>query len=130
MEEAILREKAAVMDALAAAGISTVRVDFRGDSGGDGIEYVAARSAEKTVPLPATGVIMLKTDRERSNSSEPNTPLPEAIKMLCLHYLAQEYAGWEDVYGMNGTVSFDVASRVIELEIEVPVNPACYSHGF
>ena len=50
--------------------------------------------------------------------------------MLCLHYLAQEYPGWEDVYEINGTFSFNVADRVIDLEIEVPVEPTFFSHRF
>src|ERR1035437_8053518 len=130
MEEAIVRNKAAVMIAPQASGITTVRIDFRGDSGGDGIEYVAARSAGEMVPLSATGVIMLKTDRERSNSTEAEAPLFDAMKMLCLHYLAQEYPGWEDVYEINNTFSSNIADRVIDLEIEVPVEPTFFSHRF
>ena len=35
MEETLVRNKAAVMDALQASGITTVRIDFRGDSSTD-----------------------------------------------------------------------------------------------
>src|ERR1019366_2504761 len=101
MEETLVRNKAAVMDALQASGITTVRIDFRGDSSTDEI-----------------------------TSSEAEAPLFDATKMLCLHYLAQEYPGWEDVYEINGTFSFNVADRVIDLEIEVPVEPTFFSHRF
>jgi len=130
MEETLVRNKAAVMDALQAPGITTVRIDFRGDSSTDGIEYVTARSGDKIVSLPAARVKIINPGTDETTSSEAEAPLFDATKMLCLHYLAQEYPGWEDVYEINGTFSFNVADRVIDLEIEVPVEPTFFSHRF
>jgi hypothetical protein len=58
VEEAILRDKAAVMGALAAAGITSVVVTFDGNSDSGQIDSVVACAGELTVDLPATQVLM------------------------------------------------------------------------
>ena len=64
MENAILRNKAAVMDALAAADITSVTVAFDGSGDEGQIESVVAYAGEVTVPLPDTFVKTVDADQE------------------------------------------------------------------
>lgn len=116
MDEAALKNKAAVMDALAAAGITSVEVEFDGNSDQGQIESIAARASEATVQLPATPIVMLDADENDTTPSEHEMPLEEAIESLCYHYLGGEYAGWETNEGAYGTFRFAVAERSISLD--------------
>ena len=117
MEEAIFRNKAAVMDALAAAGITSVVLAFDGNSDDGQIESFEARAGEITVELPTTQVLMLEesADDEKAEHETP-IPLAEAIETLCFEYLEGEYRGWETNEGSFGTFTFNVLDCLVELD--------------
>ena len=117
MEEAIFRNKAAVMDALAAAGITSVVLAFDGNSDDGQIESFEARAGEITVELPTTQVLMLEESADDEKAEHGTSiPLAEAIETLCFEYLEGEYRGWETNEGSYGTFTFNVLDRFIELD--------------
>ena len=116
MDEEILRDKAAVMHALAAAGVTSVVVNFDGNSDSGQIESLEARAGEITVELQAIQVLMLEESDDETAQHETSIPLVEAIETLCYEYLAEKYEGWEINEGSYGTFTFDVPNCFIELD--------------
>lgn len=121
MDEELLKDKAAVMHALAAAGVTSVVVNFDGNSDSGQIESLEARAGEITVELQAIQVLMSEeSDDDETAQHEmsipTSIPLVEAIETLCYEYLAEKYEGWEINEGSYGTFRFDVPNCFIELD--------------
>src|ERR1035438_4748974 len=100
--EDLLRDKAAVMAALAAAGITSVTVAFDGYGDDGQIESIVAQSGEVTVKLPDSCIAIVASDDEGTISSDEeaaksdgDTPLAEAIESLCYECLEEAHGGWE-----------------------------------
>jgi hypothetical protein len=108
--------KPVVFDILAEAGITSVTVEFNGESDSGQIESVIACAGESRVELPKTPVTLQHVSWNSDTVTDRTEPLPEAIETLCYDYLEQEHGGWENNDGAFGTFTFDVASRTIELE--------------
>src|ERR1035437_4216469 len=88
MDEELLKDKAAVMHALAAAGVTSVVVTFDGNSDSGQIESLEARAGDITVELQAIQVVMLEeSDDDDTAQHETSIPLAEAIETLCFEYL-------------------------------------------
>jgi hypothetical protein len=110
--------KTVVFDALAAAGLTTVTVEFDGEGDSGQIESVVACTGEAHVDLPEASVTLLRATTQR----DTDTPFPsecslaEAIETLCYDYLEQEHGGWENNDGAFGTFQFDIGARAITLE--------------
>src|ERR1035441_7009687 len=103
MDEEILRDKAAVMHALAAAGVTSVVVTFDGHSDRGQIESLEARAGEITVELQGIQVLVLGGSEDEAAQDETSLPLGEAIETLCYESLAENYEGWEINEGSYGT---------------------------
>jgi hypothetical protein len=108
--------KAAVFDALSAAGITRVHINFDGAGDSGQIEFVGARAGEKLVEFPAITVAFHRTSFGIDEITTDDMPLREAVEELCYGYLEQEYDGWENNDGAFGEFTFDVAERRIVLE--------------
>jgi hypothetical protein len=108
--------KTAVFDALTAAGITTVTVEFDGEGDSGQIEAVTACAGEAHVTLAATPVTLQYASWQGDGLTPAETPLREAIETLCYGYLEQYQGGWENNDGAFGAFAFDVAARTIELE--------------
>src|ERR1035437_2419964 len=122
--EDLLRDKAAVMDALAAAGLTSVTVAFDGYGDDGQIDSIVAQSGEVTVQLPDSRVAIVGSDDEGTSSSDEeaaesdgDTPLAEAIETLCYDLLEQEHNGWVNNEGAYGTFTFTVADGSIDLDL-------------
>jgi hypothetical protein len=131
MEE-FLRDKAAVMNTLAAAGITSVVVTFDGNSDSGQIESLEARAGEITVELQAIQVLMLEeSDDDETAQHETSIPLVEAIEILCYDLLGQEHDGWETNEGAFGTFTFTVADGSIVLDFNQRfIDSENYIHTF
>lgn len=105
-----------VFDLLAAAGITSVTIEFDGEGDSGQIESVIACAGEARVELPKTPVTLQHVSWNNDTVTDRTEPLPEAIETLCYDYLEQEHGGWENNDGAFGTFTFDVAKRTIELE--------------
>jgi hypothetical protein len=114
--KAIEVNKAAVFDALAAASITSVTVEFDGEGDSGGIESVSASSGDASADLPTVSVSFHQAEFGDDASAMTRQTLREAVECLCYDYLAEEHGGWENDDGAYGTFQFDVAARTIELE--------------
>lgn len=108
--------KAVVFDALIAAGITAVAVEF--DGGGDSgqIESVLARAGDKPIDLPTTTLSLHTAGWGEPELAVTELPLAEAIENLCYGYLEQAHGGWENNDGAYGEFTFNVPERRIELD--------------
>jgi hypothetical protein len=120
--------KAAVFDALAAAGITYVEVTFDGYGDSGQIESVIAYSGNELpedehtgwntnddtiTEIPKAVRVLLRRNEDNSTTE---TGLPEAIEALCYGLLEDRHAGWEINDGSFGTFWFHVPRRAIRLE--------------
>jgi hypothetical protein len=108
--------KAVVFDALAAAGITHVFVEFDGAGDSGQIEGVCARVDDTPVNFPSTTVNLHTTSWNHAELSLKETSLTAAVEDLCYGCLEQTHAGWENNDGAYGDFTFDVAERRITLD--------------
>ena len=113
LTEANALNKAAVFDALATAGISTVLVTFDGESDSGQIEDI---TADDSARIPDTLIELLQTGWGTGKLDSSQRPLRDAIETLCYDYLEQEHGGWENNDGAFGEFTFSVAGKTIALE--------------
>ena len=117
LEAGILpRNKTVVFDALLAAGIESVVIEFdvSGDNGQ--MEQPRARTADGTeVALPEQKITLERVDWSLGVVTE-SLDLPEAIEATAWHLLRDTHCGWENNDGGYGEFTFKVADRTITLE--------------
>jgi hypothetical protein len=83
LAEATEHNKTAVFDALAAAGVTTVTVEFDGEGDSGQIEGVTASAGEANVTLPATPVPLHQASWQNDELTTAAKSLGEAIETLC-----------------------------------------------
>jgi hypothetical protein len=116
LRNVIVANKATVFDALHAAKMTSVQVEFDGEGDSGQIGDVTAYQDSSVVELPST---LLTLQQCHFGAAEPSTAqesLRDAIDALCFAALEQEHDGWEINDGAYGTFIFDVPMREIELE--------------
>jgi hypothetical protein len=108
--------KPIVFDALAAAGLTRITVEF--DGGGDSgqIEDVIAYAGEAHVELPSVSLTLHQAAQNRGDPKTTTGSLSDAIETLCYDYLSQAHCGWENEDGAHGTFELDVRKRNIRLD--------------
>lgn len=115
LEECRPANIAALFDALAAAGITTVVVTFDGYGDSGQVESIDARDAEGDVSLPET-MIEIGAPGDGDATQHIAMPVREAIEELAYDLLRDTHAGWENNDGAFGDFTFDVAARTISLD--------------
>lgn len=120
--------KDAVFNALAAAGITTVTVNFNGESDSGQIEDVAAYTKEGTAEIPQTPITLHSASWGTAELTRAERPLSEAVEDLCYDYLSQEHGGWENNDGGYGDFTFHVEDRRIELDFHARYTDSVH-HG-
>lgn len=108
--------KTAVFDALAAAGITSVCADFDGEGDSGGITNVSVYQGNTGVTLPSGEVAVHRAEFGNDDPVVTQETLHEAIEHVCYYYLTAEHGGWENDGGGFGVFTFNVATRVVELE--------------
>ena len=108
--------KAALFDALAAAGIAEVLVSFDGYGDSGQIDDLQARSAGSEIALPDIGVEIAVARYDDAEPERRCLALREAIEQLAYDALEELHGGWENNDGAYGAFQFDVASRAITLD--------------
>ncbi len=130
-DETITRNKAAVFDALANAGIVVVTISFDGCSDSGQIENVQANTQDEMVALPSD---QIEYERIRWGETEPtrsSCPLRDALEDLAFHYLSTARDGWENGDGAYGEFTFDTTTRSITLAYNERFTDSIYSeHEF
>lgn len=116
LEEANQVNKAAVFDALSAAGVTSVTVSFDGEGDSGQIEDIRADTNGKPYELPEKQIDIQRVGWGIGKSDTQQTTLHDAIEQLCYDYLSQEHEGWGNDDGAFGEFTFEVAGRTIALE--------------
>ena len=119
--------KTALLDALAAAGISSVVVTFDGSGDSGQIEGVDARIGDTATELPATAVEITSPLWEGAGLETRTLPLAEAIEQIAYDLLEEAHDGWENNEGAFGEFTFDVAEDVIRLDYNERFETSEYS---
>jgi hypothetical protein len=107
--EAMIRNKTAVFDALAAAGISAVTVTFDGESDNGQIQDVQATKDDAPIKLPGDYVACKIVRYGQAGTIQSPSILREALEALVYHFLETVQDGWENDAGAYGTFTLDVA---------------------
>jgi hypothetical protein len=114
--EVLVANKTALFDALAAAGITTVIVNFDGCGDSGQIEMLEARAGDDNHPLPAVEVEIASAQWASTAIDRKSKPVSEAIETLVYDILSQNHGSWEDNDGAYGDFTFDVPERTITLD--------------
>ena len=130
--EAWPANKAALFDALARAGITSVIVNFDGYGDSGQIEQVEVRAGDATAELPAHQIEFVDPVLGDPQKVERSThTLSDAIETLVYAFLEQSHSGWEDNDGAYGDFTFDVGNRTITLDYNERYTESDYScHTF
>ena len=115
-KEVLPANKTALFDALAAAGITTVIVNFDGCGDSGQIEMIEAKAGDDVIPLPTVQIEIASAVWGSATIDRQTRPVEEAIERLAYDVLNQNHAGWENNDGAYGEYTFDVAERTITLD--------------
>jgi len=108
--------KTVVFDALAAANITHVHIEFDGCGDSGQIECVTAYRGEEKAELPTVVVTLQQASWNHTELGTMEESLPQALETLCYDYLEETNSGWENNDGAYGEFHLDVASRTVKLE--------------
>ena len=108
--------KPIVFDALQAAGITRVTVEFDGEGDSGQIDDILAYAGDNRIDFPSTNVKLHSTEWGQQELGTRESSLRDAVEDLCYGYLEQTHGGWQDNDGAFGQFTFDVADCRIELD--------------
>ncbi len=131
VDETTTRNKAAVFDALAKAGIVVVTISFDGCGDSGQIEDVQANTQDEMVALPSDQIEYEHIRWGETKPTRRSCSLRDALEDLAFHYLSTTHDGWENGDGANGEFTFDTATRSITLAYNERFTDSIYSeHEF
>jgi hypothetical protein len=111
------RNKAALFDALAAAGVTFVLVSFDGCGDSGQIENIEVKAGEDIGALPAGEIEIARAEwGSKSQPQRATVSIRDAVEQLAYDFLTDTHHGWEDNEGSYGEFTFDVAARTITLD--------------
>ena len=126
-EEALPGNKAALFDALAAAGMTRVVVTFDGVGDSGQIESIDAQIGDAVALLPICDIEIATPAWDGSELHRRTLPLGEAIEQLAYAFLEETHGGWENNEGAFGDFTLDVAERAIRLDYHERIESSEYS---
>ena len=119
--------KAALFDALAAAGITSVLVHFDGSGDSGQIEDIDATADNQPAEIPSGNIEIAQVRWGDPNIERTTLSVRDAIESLAYDFLEQTHGGWENNEGAYGEFTFDVAERTITLDYNERVETSEYS---
>ncbi len=123
--------KAALFDALAQAGTTTVVVTFDGYGDSGQIEDISAKAGDLDVDPPKLDVEIARADWDSVEIARCRLPIRDVIEQLAYDFLRQTHCGWENNDGAYGEFTFDVTERTITLDYnERYTSSENYTHQF
>ncbi len=108
--------KAALFDALAAAGVTAVVVSFDGYGDSGQIENVEVKSGDAVVPMPEGTIEIAEALWDQPEPNRTAVSIADIIERLIYDFLTDTHCGWENNDGAYGDFTFDVAERTITLD--------------
>ena len=115
-KEVLPANKTALFDALAAAGITTVIVNFDGCGDSGQIEMIEAKAGDDVIPLPTVQIEIASAVWGSATIDRQTQPVRRAIETLVYDVLNETHGGWEINDGACGEFTFDVTERTITLD--------------
>jgi hypothetical protein len=123
--------KPVVFDALAAAGLTLVEVEFDGEGDSGQIEGIYAYAGDARAELPESSLTLHQAAQNNGDPRTTTVSLHDAIKILCYDYLSQTHGGWENDDGAYGMFRFEVEGRSFHLDFnERFTDTNQHSHDF
>ena len=119
--------KAALFEALAGAGITTVILQFDGCGDSGQIESFEARIGENPVDFPDAQVEIALARWGDSNIERSAFSVRDAVEQIAYDFLEETHCGWENNDGAYGEFTIDVAERSITLDYNERISEAIYS---
>ena len=130
-EELLPANKSVLFDALAAAGITSVTVNFDGYGDSGQIEDIEAKTGDEIVELPDERIEIADPIWGSAEIKRQTHTIREAIEHMAYAFLCQTHEGWENNDGAYGDFTFDVAERTIALDYnERYTSSENYTHEF
>ena len=108
--------KAALLNALAPAGVTRVVVSFDGYGDSGQIENVEAQAGDNPVTVPAAAIEIAEAVWDQAEPKRSFVSIAAAVESLAYDVLEKTHCGWENSDGAYGDVIFDVAEGVITLD--------------
>jgi hypothetical protein len=129
LDESIRPEnKAALFEALAQVGITTVLVEFDGYGDSGQIEDISAHAGpDIAVNLPERNVEIDRVEYGSLEIVRETFTVKEAFERLVYDFLEETHGGWEDNQGAYGDFLFDVAERTITLNYNERIETSEYT---
>jgi hypothetical protein len=123
--------KAALFDALVAAGITSVVVTFDGVGDSSQIEDISVRAGDAVVDMPAREIEMARAEWGQTEPQRSQMSLGNAIEQLVYDLLEDTHMGWENNAGAFGEFIFDTAEQSITLDYNERIESSEYTqHRF
>ena len=114
--DALPLNKSALFDALSAAAIQTVLIEFDGCGDSGQLENITGLDAENAeIPLPEANIEIREVQFEGPSILVVKRPVRDVLETLAYDFLEQTHDGWENGDGGHGEFTFDVATRSITL---------------
>jgi len=108
--------KAALFDALAAAGVTLVVVAFDGYGDSGQIENVEVKAGDTVVNMPSGEIEIATAIWDQAEPDRSTASIRDVIETFIYDLLGQTHDGWENSDGAYGDFTFDVAERTITLD--------------
>ena len=119
--------KAALFDALAQAGITSVEVTFDGYGDSGQIEDITAKAGDKDVALPAVSLEIAHAEWGSADIVRVTHSMKDAIEQIAYDFLRETHEGWENNEGAYGDFHFDVNDRTITLNYNERIETSEYT---
>lgn len=114
--EANERNKSVVFDALAAAALTRITVEFDGEDDSGQIDRITAYAGELPAEFPSTSLTLQRVPQNAGDPTTYEATLRDAVESLCYSYLEQCYDRWENNGDAYGTFEFNVRNRSLHLD--------------
>ena len=119
--------KAALFDALAAAGVTLVVVSFDGYGDSGQIENVEVKAGDTVVAMPESTIEIAEAVWDQPEPKRATISIADVIEHLVYDLLTDTHCGWENNDGAYGDFTFDVAERTITLDYNERYTESEYS---
>lgn len=127
-EELLPSNKKALFDALAAAGIEIVNVNFDGYGDSGQIKDIDARRGHQLVKLPNEKIQVVVPSWGSPDLEYHTFSIEQAIEYFAYEFLSETHCGWSNDDGAFGVFTFDVADQSITLDYNERYTESNYSH--
>ncbi len=129
--EVFTRNKTALLEALALAGVTRVVVSFDGYGDSGQIENVEAQAGDDQVAMPGAAIELAEAVWDQDEPILATSSVADAVERLAYDVLERTHSGWENSDGAYGDIVFDIAEETITLDYNERYTASeNYTHAF